>query len=222
ALLFEGFFDGLNLVANLGRRFKLQRLRFLCHLLPQYRWQFVLLDLDKQDGLPDSLPVIRLAYGQDAGCQATFDLILETGPAAVFKVVFGAIAQKKMLLKDVQRAPSRHCRRKRPKITVAVLDDLTRREDSRPGVLCRNFNAQIALVVFKSNIVARLVLLDEIVFENQRFFVITRDQSLDIGDASHEKLDLAASIRTMKIGSHTGAKNFGLCDVDDFSSVVPH
>ena len=81
---------------------------------------------------------------------ATFDLILETGPAAVFEVVFGAIAQKKMLFNDVQRFSSRHCRRKWPKITVAVLDDLTRREDSRPGVLRRNFDAEIALVVFKS------------------------------------------------------------------------
>jgi hypothetical protein len=26
----------------------------------------------------------------------------------------------------------------------------------------------------------------------------------------------------MKIGSHTSAKIFGLADVDDFSSVVPH
>jgi hypothetical protein len=36
ALLFEGLFNGLNLIANLGRGFEFQRRGFLRHLLSQF------------------------------------------------------------------------------------------------------------------------------------------------------------------------------------------
>ena len=41
-----------------------------------------------------------------------------------------------------------------------------------------HFDAEIAFVVLQPNVIARLVLLDEIVFEDQRLFIRDRNQRL--------------------------------------------
>jgi hypothetical protein len=52
-------------------------------------------------------------------------------------------------------------------------------------MLGRNFDAEVAFVVFESNIVARLVLLDQVVFEYQRFFIVAGNECLEVFDAPH-------------------------------------
>ena len=120
----------------------------------------------------------------------------------------------------VSRAATR--RGERPEVAVAVLDDLARRQDARPGMLGGDFDAEITLVVLEANVVARLVLLDQIVFEDQRFLVVARDQSFDIGDPPHQKLDLRALVGMIEVGAHPRPQILGLADVDDLAASFAH
>src|SRR4030095_2353478 len=123
---------------------------------------------------------------------------------------------------DIDGFPGGDCRRERTKIAIAVLDDLPSGDDSRPEVLCSDLDAQITLIVFEPDIVAWLILLDQIVFENQRFFVVAGDQCFNIFDAPHQKLDLRSLVWTIEIAAPAAAQVLGLADVDDLAAPVPH
>ena len=58
----------------------------------------------------------------------------------------------------------------------------------------RNLRAQVRLVVFEPDIVARLVLFDEVVFEDQRFLLAARDQRIEVAHAPHKETHLEAAI----------------------------
>jgi len=110
-----------------------------------------------------------------------------------------------VLFDDIDGFPRRHRRGKRAEVAVAILHDLSRSEDSRPRMLRRHFDAQVTLVVLQPDVVARLVLLDEIVFENQRFFGIARHQRFDVFHAANQEFNLAALVGAIEIGSHPSA-----------------
>ena len=65
-----------------------------------------------------------------------------------------------------------------------------------------HFDAEITLVVFQANVIARLVLLDQIVFEDQRFLVGRGNQGFDVFDAAHQELNLRSFVGTAEISAH--------------------
>src|SRR5581483_3028963 len=111
--------------------------------------------------------------------EAALDLVLKTRPRAILEIVFGAVSQQKMFLDDVEGFPRGDRRGIWPEIAAAVLDNLSRGRNARPRMAHVDLDAQVALVVFKPDVVARLVLLDQVVFQDQRFFFVAREQRLD-------------------------------------------
>src|SRR6516165_7538612 len=114
------------------------------------------------------LAVFRAIDGETARPHAALDLIFETRARAIAKYPVGAGPQRKDLPNDVDGFAQPVRRSERTKVLTAILDDASRDRDSRPGMI-GDLGAQVRFVVLKPDVVARLVLLDEIVLEDQRF-----------------------------------------------------
>jgi len=78
-------------------------------------------------------------------------------------------------------------------------------------------------VVLEQNVVARLVLLDEIAFQNQRFGFCFRGQKLDITDfiQKHPGSGMK-SPRTLKIRTYTISQDLGLAYIKNFRPGILH
>ena len=75
----------------------------------------------------------------------------------------------------------------RPVVAGTVATDVTGREDS--GVrLVRDDDIRIALVVLEPDVVSRIMLLDQVVLQEQRFDFGVGDHEFEIGDPGHEHL----------------------------------
>ena len=80
-----------------------------------------------------------------------------------------------------------------------------------------HLGAQVRLVVLQPDVVTRAILLDEVVFENQRFLLAVRDQHVEVADSLHQETHLEASVAAFaEVGAHARAERFGLADVEDF------
>ena len=81
-----------------------------------------------------------------------------------------------------------------------------------------HFSAQVRLIVLETDVVARTVLLDQIVFEDQRFFLAARDQHVEVADPFHQEAHLEAGVAAFaEVGAHARAQRLGLADVQDFT-----
>ena len=73
----------------------------------------------------------------------------------------------------------------------------------------------IRLVVLKLDVVARLVLLDESRFQNQRFNFTVGDDEFEIGYLTNQGVGLAIKrAGGTKVGTHPTTKVFCLTDID--------
>jgi len=87
---------------------------------------------------------------------------------------------------------------------------------------CGHLDAEIALVVLEANVVTRLVLLDQVVFEDQRFLVAGGHQRFDVFDPADQKLNLRALVGVAEVGAHPRAQVFRLADIDHLAGFVAH
>jgi hypothetical protein len=68
---------------------------------------------------------------------------------------------------------------------------------------------------------ARLVLLDEVVFENQRFFLAGGDQGVEVAHPPHQEADLEALVAAVaEIRAHARPQRLGFPDVEDFAGFI--
>src|SRR6267378_8079453 len=98
---------------------------------------------------------------QHARSEAALDLIFDTRPRAIAENRIGAGAQWKDFADDVDGLAQTVGRSKRPEVVSAVFDDAARHRDARPRMV-RDFRAQVRFVVLEPDVVARLVLLDQV------------------------------------------------------------
>src|ERR1041384_6551982 len=112
--------------------------------------------------------------------------------------------------------------RERSEIAAAVLDNFTRGKNTRPRMPRSHFNAEITFVVLQPNIIAGLVLLDQVVFEDQRLFVRGGNQRLEILDALHQELHLRSLVRAVEISAYTRAQILRLADINHLTRLVSH
>ena len=104
--------------------------------------------------------------------------------------VHRAGGNKKMFVNQMDHAIGEARREVRAEINRAVLDQAARDVDARILFKRGVADVGISLVVAKQDIEFRLVLLDEIVFEGQRFFLIVDDDVIQIGDFADERAGL--------------------------------
>ena len=87
-------------------------------------------------------------------------------------------------------------------------------------VFVRDGNIWIGLVVFEQHIVARLVLLDERIFKEQRIFLRIHHGVRDVADLRDEQGGLSTLLLLIKIGRDAALQVFGLPDIDNCPFVV--
>src|ERR1700683_1925355 len=100
--------------------------------------------------------------------EASLDLIFEARPRAILEHRIGTGAKRKHFADDVDSLAQPIGGTERPEILATVFDNFPRDHDSRPRMI-GDLGAPGGFIVLEANVVARLVLLDEVVFEDQRF-----------------------------------------------------
>jgi hypothetical protein len=82
--------------------------------------------------------------------------------------------------------------------------------------LGRQFDVRVSLIVAQQNVVARLVLLDQVVFKRQRFFFVVDLNDIDMPRFTDQSpgFDVGQTV-VIKIAAHAAAQVFRLADVDD-------
>src|SRR2546427_6139785 len=165
--------------------------------------------------------LVRAAVdGQHAGAEAALDVVLDAGAAAVAEHGVAARAQGKHLADRVERVAHRRRAREGPEVAAPVLDDPTRHQHARPRVPDRDLDAHVALVVLQPDVVARPVLLDEVVLEDERFLVAGGDDGLEVRETLDQEAHLAALVAAAEIGAHARTEARRLADVDDLAVLV--
>ena len=87
-------------------------------------------------------------------------------------------------------------------------------------IFVRDGNVGIGFVVFEQNIVARFVLLDKGVFEQERIFLRIHHGVGDVADLRNEHGRFSTLLLLIKIRRDTALQVFGLPDVDNRPLVV--
>ena len=82
----------------------------------------------------------------------------------------------------------------------------------------RELDVGIGFVVTEKDVEARFALLDEVVFECERFVLVGDKDVVDVDGLAHEGARLGVGLGGLKkIGANARTEVLGLADVDDFS-----
>ena len=147
------------------------------HLTLQPSEQRFLLAFQEKHDLVDGSVVLFFSLVADARRKATFDMILQARALASPVDRFATGAQRKYGSHEVDQFAQTVRVSVRPKIARAVVSDETREYDPRKR-LVRYLQIRIPFIIAKANIEGRLVALDQVCFEDQRFdFVGDDDRS---------------------------------------------
>lgn len=144
-------------------------------------------------------------------------LVTETRTRTIGEIAIATIADFKNSRRDLKDFPDRTAVGKRTIILRPVAHALPT-SDVRTGILMAHIEANIGVcfVVFKTDVVLGLVLLDERVFEKQRFDLGPCSHEFHIDDVGDEMLGFSASlIQVLEITADAVFEALGLAHVDD-------
>ncbi len=79
-----------------------------------------------------------------------------------------------------------------------------------------------ALVVLEHDVVARLVSLDQVVFQQQRFSLGIGDRDFDFGDLLDQRLNLRVNITRREVGADSVFETLRLSDVEQVMLGIEH
>ena len=174
---------------------------------------------------PDVARGFRVALVRDqpfgARPQAAVNVILQARARMAAREVHRARGHQKMLVNQMDQAVREARGEVGPEIDRAVFFETPRHVHARIFLERRVANVGIGLVVAQQDIEFRLVLLDQIVFERERFLLVVHDDVSNVGDLAHERACLrVAPPRFQKIGLHARTQRPRLAHVEDFSGGV--
>ncbi len=156
------------------------------------------------------LPILVAIDRQTTRPEASLDLIFEARARAILEYRIGTGAERENLADDIDGFAQAIRGAERTEIFAAVLDDLAGHHDAGPRMI-GDLGAQVGFVVFEADVVARLVLLDEVVFEDQRFFLTARHQGVEVAHPPHQEAHLEALVAAVaEIGAHARAQRLRL------------
>ena len=133
-----------------------------------------------------------------AGPEAAMDVVLQTRRFVNPAEIDLARRNLKEPVNKVHEPVRQIARKVRPIVRAAVLPKPPRHIHSRK-LLSGQFDVGIGLVIAQQDVETRLVLLDQIVFERQRFFVVVDLDEIDIpGFADQRPVFASASLSSLK------------------------
>ena len=215
-----GLLDGTQLITQPRRVLEALRFGRRLHVAAKRTHHVAVPALEQQHRLAEMLLVDGTIDGEHAGPEAALDLVLDARAAAVLEHRIAARAEREHLADRVERIADRRRTGERAEVPAAVLHDLPRHEYPGPRILHAHLHAHVALVVLQADVVARPVLLDQVVLEDQRFLVVRRDERLELRHALDEKADLAALVATTNVAADPAPQVRGLADVDDLPVAI--
>ena len=221
ALLLQGLLHRPDAVAEPGGLLELQGVRPGAHPALQLPQQVGALAFDEEDRLPQVPRVFLRVHRQDARGRTALDLELEARPIPVAEVVVGAASEEEVLLDDVQGVAHGHRGSVGAEVAAAVPDDAPGGQHPGPSA-GRDLDAQIALVVLQADVVAGLVLLDQVVLEDQGFLLVAGHQGLDVVRLAHEEHDVGPAVAAPHVGPDPGPQVLGLAHVDHLAGRIAH
>ncbi len=237
-LLLAHLLDRAELVAVHGGELEAHLARGSSHLGFELARQLVVAAFEElRDGV-DLLAVPGAVDRQDARRRAALDLVLEARTLATCELRVAASPKLKVLVDEMQRSPRRGRRVVRAEVTRSLrrrpphhFEPWPRRgaaggiaaSPRADGRTVRRFVERAqpqrdeVLVVAELDVVARPVLLDEVVLEDRRLLFVAGDDGLEIADrALQDRNERAAvALRVLKVRTHARAQGLGLADVDD-------
>ena len=218
--------DRLAQIAILRRHLVTQLFRSLTHALFQRVGEFGVAAFEQQAHVAYGFLILsRRAQPFDTWSKTTLDVILQTGARRLAVDVNVAGAQLKSPIDQVDGFSRQAGRQKGAEVERAVFLNAARNHDLRKGLVNGQLQVRIRLVVFEFVVEARLVLLDEGCFEDQRFNFIVGDNEFNVGDLPHQlaRLDIVAELRELaclEILPHPAAQILGLADVENLPGSV--
>ena len=125
---------------------------------------------------------------------------------------------QKIAVDQVDDAVGQVGREVRTVVSAAVLAQAARDVHPRPALAQRELYVGIGLVVAQQDVEARLALLDEIVFERQRLFVVGDDDVVDVDGLAHQRAGFGVlPAAFVEVAGHAAAQVLRLAHVDDFA-----
>ena len=125
--------------------------------------------------------VILLGNQPDTGARAALDLVEQAGPGPAVESRVGTVAQQKDLLQLVQRPVYRIGAGEGSVVVALLLLRAPMLLDLREGMGTADQDIGEALVIAQQNVVARLQLLDQVLFQQQRLGFRARGQEHHLG-----------------------------------------
>ena len=121
-------------------------------------------------------------------------------------------------MNEIDDAIGQAGREVRPEVQRSVLAQASRRKHARIALADRQLDIGISFVVAKKNVVARLLLLDQVVLERQRFLLVVDDDVVDIDRLAQQSSGLGVLGGSFqKIRPQTRAQVLRLAHVDDLT-----
>jgi hypothetical protein len=139
------------------------------------------LALQEQGRVLDVLLIVGFGNQSDARAGAALDLMQHARARAIGEHAVLAGAKLEHLLQNAHAFAHRARAGKGPEVTMRLVE-LAAVEAELRERFAGQANERIALVVAENDVVARLVRLDQIVLEQQRFAFGTRDRHFDARD----------------------------------------
>ena len=178
---------------------------------------------EKQPNIIHGTGVILLrAETGHAGSQAPFHLVIETGALKRTVHLQTARSQFEIFIYQSQRPTCVRRRKKRSEVQGAVLFDPARDKDAGEWFLDRKFQVRKTFVVLEMYVIAGLILLNEIGFQDKCFDFIIRYDIFQVVDFYHQVLGFRVKgAARLKIRPDTLAQGARLADIQDCPESVP-
>ena len=211
-----------DLIPIAGRLFKAQITAGGLHLAHQLANHLLVLARQKQFGKLHLLGIFGLAHQPGyARAGAALELIEQAGTGAVGIDRILALTHRKNLLHQMQTLAHRTARGVRAEVLPLHLASAAMDADAR--MLVRgDDDPGVGFVVSQQHVIARLVLLDQVVLEDQGLGLGVSDGDLDIGDLAHQ----GAGLDVVDVGAKVGGKPLfqilGLAHIDHGATAVIH
>src|SRR5690242_13036219 len=182
----------------------------------QFMLQIFVAALQKQADVTNRLGVTLIAHQTfDAGTMAPVDVKLQARMRMLSRQVHVARRHLEVPVDEMHQPVREVSREVRTVVRGSVLLQTARDVHTRIA-LGREFDVRIGFVIAQQDVVARLPLLDEIVFERKRFLFVIDLNEVDVARIVNQSAGFGVSQTLFQeVAAHAGAKVLRLADVNN-------
>ena len=165
--------------------------------------------------------IILLRNQLHAGGGAAIDLVLQAGSGAIAKEIIIALAHSKGFLQKIQAVPNGLNTGEWPEITASL--SLAAPMKGQPGIGIPVGQKQVGIgfIIPQQDIEWRPVLLDQILFQQQRLYFCLGNGDINVGDTAHQSSRFRGQPGSSEIACHPFTQVFCLANIEH-SAVLTH